>query len=48
MASENPGRIFGLNKGKIEKGYDADIIFTDEDFNVEKVFVCGDEYVSLS
>ena len=26
MASENPARLMGLNKGKIEVGYDADFI----------------------
>jgi N-acetylglucosamine-6-phosphate deacetylase len=34
MASENPARLMGLNKGKIEVGYDADFILVDDDFNL--------------
>lgn len=34
MASENPARLMGLNKGRIEVGYDADFIITDSDFNL--------------
>ena len=34
MASENPARMMGLKKGKIEVGYDADFIVVDDDFNL--------------
>ncbi len=34
MASETPARLMGLNKGKIEVGYDADFIITDENYNL--------------
>lgn len=34
MASENPARMMGLNKGKIEVGYDADFIAVDGEFNL--------------
>lgn len=34
MASENPARLMGLNKGKIAVGYDADFIIVDNDFNL--------------
>ena len=34
MASENPAKMMGLNKGKIEVGYDADFIIVDDDFNL--------------
>ena len=34
MATENPARLMGLNKGKLEVGYDADFIIVDEDFNL--------------
>ncbi|MBR2466082.1 MAG: N-acetylglucosamine-6-phosphate deacetylase [Clostridia bacterium] len=34
MASETPARLMGLNKGKIEVGYDADFIITDESYNL--------------
>jgi len=34
MASENPARLMGLNKGRIEVGYDADFIIVDDSFNL--------------
>lgn len=42
MASENPARSMGLNKGKIEVGYDADFIIVDNDFNLIKAIVRGE------
>lgn len=41
MATENPARLMGLNKGKIEVGYDADFILVDKDFNLKKSVKCG-------
>ena len=40
MASETPGRTFGLRKGKIEKGYDADLAIFDLK-NVRKIGADG-------
>ncbi len=42
MASENPARLMGLNKGRIEVGYDADFIIVDKDFNFVKSIVRGE------
>ena len=42
MASENPARLMGLNKGKIEVGYDADLIIVDEGFNLIKAIARGE------
>ena len=42
MASEVPAGMMGLNKGKIEVGYDADFIIVDEDFNLVKSIVRGE------
>lgn len=42
MASENPAREMGLNKGKIEVGYDADFIIVDDDFNLIKAIARGE------
>ena len=42
MASENPAREMGLNKGKIEVGYDADFIIVDDDFNLVKAIARGE------
>jgi N-acetylglucosamine-6-phosphate deacetylase len=39
MGSENPAKLMGLNKGKIEVGYDADFIITDENLNLIKAVV---------
>ena len=41
MATENPAKLMGLNKGKIEVGYDADFILVDDDFNLKKVIKQG-------
>ena len=43
MGSENPAALFSLNKGKLQVGYDADIIITDEKFNVTDVFIEGEK-----
>ncbi len=42
MASENPARLMGLPKGKIEVGYDADFIIVDDDFNLIKAIARGE------
>lgn len=42
MASTNPARQMGLNKGKIEVGYDADFIIVDDDFNLVKAIARGE------
>lgn len=42
MASENPARLMGLNKGKIAVGYDADFIIVDDDFNLVKAIARGE------
>lgn len=42
MITEVPSEILGLkNKGKLEAGYDADIVVFDGDINVDGVFVGG-------
>lgn len=43
-ASEVPARRFGLNKGKIEVGYDADLVILDENRDVEITVVGGKFY----
>lgn len=42
MASETPAKLMGLNKGKIEVGYDADFIIVDEDFNLIRAIARGE------
>lgn len=42
MASTTPAELMGLNKGKIEVGYDADFIIVDDDFNLIKAIARGE------
>src|SRR5262245_11116822 len=43
LATEVPARILGIadRKGKLARGYDADVVLLDESLNVERVFVKG-------
>ncbi|MBU1042804.1 MAG: N-acetylglucosamine-6-phosphate deacetylase [Candidatus Omnitrophica bacterium] len=43
MASANPAGILGLDKrkGKIAKGFDADLVIFDQDFKCKMTIVCG-------
>lgn len=41
MASENPAVLMGIEKGKIQVGYDADFIFVGDDFELKKVMING-------
>lgn len=41
MATENPARLMKLNKGKVSEGYDADLIFVDENFELKSVMLGG-------
>jgi N-acetylglucosamine-6-phosphate deacetylase len=43
MASLNPARVIGIDHitGSVEQGKDADIIVTDDEFNVKFVMVKG-------
>lgn len=41
MATETPAKSLGLNKGKIEVGYDADLVILNDDFSVYKTIIGG-------
>ena len=43
MASTSPARVLKIDdhKGKIHKGFDADLIIFDESFQVHKTFING-------
>jgi len=45
LASQVPARILGVadRKGKIERGYDADLVVISEKFAVERVLVRGED-----
>ncbi len=42
MASVNPAKLYGLNKGKLEVGYDGDVLVVDKDFNIKHVVNQGE------
>ena len=41
MAAETPSNLLGLNKGKIEVGFDADFIIADENYNIINTAAMG-------
>ncbi len=41
MATETPANSLGLKKGRIEKGYDADLVILNDDFTVHKTIIGG-------
>lgn len=45
MASETPANMLGIKKGRIEKGYDADLVIINEDFTVYKTIIAGKEFL---
>ncbi|MBQ8164980.1 MAG: N-acetylglucosamine-6-phosphate deacetylase [Clostridia bacterium] len=46
MASQTPADLLKLNKGRIEKGYDADLVILNDDLNVRDVIVGGKVFKS--
>lgn len=44
MASETPSALMGLNKGKIEIGYDADLLLCSKNLEVKKILINGEFY----
>ena len=44
MASETPANMLRIKKGRIEKGYDADLVILNEDFSVYKTIIDGKVY----
>ena len=41
MASLYPAQLAGLNKGKVEAGFDADLVVFDDTYNVKATFLAG-------
>lgn len=41
MASQTPAELMGINKGRIEEGYDADFIVLDKDYNLIHTVIGG-------
>lgn len=45
MATETPANILGIKKGKIDVGYDADLLIIDDDLNITDVIIAGKKYI---
>ena len=44
MITKNPASLLGLeSKGSLKEGFDADIIFFDDNINIKNVFIIGEE-----
>ena len=41
MASRTPAELLGVKKGRIEPGYDADMLITDRELNIKTVITAG-------
>lgn len=41
MASETPANMLGIKKGRIQKGYDADLLIVDYEINLKTVIIGG-------
>lgn len=46
LVSTNPARVLGLqqSKGKLNKGYDADLVILDKELNVQQTWIAGKKY----
>lgn len=44
MASETPAKLMGVNKGKIQEGFDADFIVLDDDYDLLYTVIDGEIY----
>lgn len=45
MASSTPAEMLGLNKGRIEVGFDADIVVLDDDITISCVIIGGEKFL---
>ena len=41
MASETPAKLMGINKGKIQIGYDCDLLILNEHNEIDTVIING-------
>jgi len=46
LVSANPAKVLGLerSKGKLDKGYDADLVILDKELNVRQTWIAGKKY----
>lgn len=43
MATRTPATLLGVKYGEVMEGYDADLIFADDEMNIKAVLICGEE-----
>ncbi len=43
MATRTPATLMGVECGEVKEGYNADLIFADEDMNIKTVLIGGKE-----
>ena len=44
MATETPASCLGVKKGKIDIGYDADLLIVSDDMEIDNVIINGKIY----
>ena len=44
MATETPANLLGINKGKVEKNFDADLLIVDDNLNIKTVIIGGEVF----
>ena len=44
MATETPAKMLRLNKGKIQEGYDADLLILNDDNSISDIIIGGKLY----
>ena len=47
MASETPANMLGIKKGRIAKGYDADLLIVDDEINLKTVIINGEVFFNV-
>ena len=47
MASETPANMLGIKKGRIEKGYDADLLIVDKNIDLKTVIIGGEVFFNV-
>ncbi|MBP3691697.1 MAG: N-acetylglucosamine-6-phosphate deacetylase [Clostridia bacterium] len=44
MATRTPAEMLGVNKGRVEQGYDADLLIIDDNMDIQTVIIAGEVF----
>ena len=44
MATRTPADFLGVKKGRVEEGYDADLLIIDDDMELRTVIISGEVF----